>query len=293
MAELSQTQKNQFWRDGVITIEDAVSPQQLDQLRRQFAQWLQESRAHDGPYGETIDNRARFDVEPGHDSQSPALRRVNAPTEISKAYYEVMAESRMTDVVAELIGPNVKHHHNKINSKLPGAATVVKWHQDFPFTPHSNTDLITALLMVDDVTEENGPLEVLPGSHEGPIYSLWHDGKFTGAVADEIANDMQRNAINCLGRAGTVCLMHTCVAHGSAPNLSDMPRTLFISVYSSADAIPCSPNPVPSIHEGLIVRGKDPGVVRATAFEVRRPELPKGASFFTQQSGQGREKPRD
>ena len=34
-----------------------------------------------------------------------------------------MRNSAMTDMVADLIGPDVKHHHNKINSKLPGAAT--------------------------------------------------------------------------------------------------------------------------------------------------------------------------
>ena len=75
-----------------------------------------------------------------------------------------MADSAMTDMVAELIGPSVKLHHTKINAKQPGSATEVKWHQDFPFTPHSNSDLITALLMVDEVTPENGPLEVQPGS---------------------------------------------------------------------------------------------------------------------------------
>ncbi len=97
-----------------------------------------------------------------------------------------MRASRMTDCVAELIGPNIKYHHSKVNSKLPGAATVVKWHQDFPFTPHSNDDLIIALLMVDEVTEENGPLQVVPGSHKGEIYDLWHDGVFTGAVDDAV-----------------------------------------------------------------------------------------------------------
>jgi hypothetical protein len=88
----------------------------------------------------------------------------------------------MVAAVADLIGPNVKLHHTKINSKLPRTPTKVDWHQDFPFTPHSNDDLVTALLMVDDVTDDNGPLEVLPGSHKGPIESLWHDGRFTGAV---------------------------------------------------------------------------------------------------------------
>ena len=46
--------------------------------------------------------------------------------------------------------------------------------------------------------------------------------------------------------------MHTRLLHGSAPNLSDKPRTLFIAVYSAEDAIPQSPNPMPNKHEGMI-----------------------------------------
>jgi hypothetical protein len=185
-------------------------------LRRQFADWVEESRAHDEAYGETVDGRARFDLEPGHSADKPALRRINAPTDVSESYYQVMRDSKMTDCVAELIGPNIKYHHSKVNSKLPGAATVVKWHQDFPFTPHSNDDLITALLMVDEVTEENGPLQVVPGSHKGQIYDLWHDGVFTGAVDDAVTAWCLENAVTCTGKAGSLCLMHTRLLHGSA-----------------------------------------------------------------------------
>jgi len=284
MTVLTQSQRDEFWQTGVLVVENAVDAAQLTALRQDFATWVEESRAHSGPYGKTKDGRPRFDVEPGHAADWPALRRVNAPCDVSKAYFDAMRDSQMTDAVADLIGPNVKHHHNKINSKLPGAATQVKWHQDFPFTPHSNTDLITALLMVDEVTEENGPLEVVSGTHKGPLHTLWHDGVFTGAVADELAADFQRSAITCMGKAGSVCLMHTCVAHGSAPNLSQHPRTLFITVYSAADAAPCAPNPVPNEHEGLIVRGEDPNAIRATSYTVQIPEFPKSASFFSQQT---------
>jgi ectoine hydroxylase-related dioxygenase (phytanoyl-CoA dioxygenase family) len=160
----------------------------------------------------------------------------------------------------------------------------VKWHQDFPFTPHSNDDLVTALLMIDEVTAENGPLEVLPGSHKGPIHGLWHGGVFTGAVDDEVAADSQSNAVTCMGSAGSVCLMHTRLLHGSAPNLSDKPRTLFICVYSAEDAIPCSPNPVPTKHQGLLVKGERTNRVRAMDFQIELPQLPKTASFFDQQA---------
>jgi ectoine hydroxylase-related dioxygenase (phytanoyl-CoA dioxygenase family) len=194
-----------------------------------------------------------------------------------------MASSPMVEMVADLIGPDVKLHHTKINSKLPGAATEVKWHQDFCFTPHSNSDVITALLMVDDVTEMNGPLEVLPGSHQGDLHPIWQEDTFTGAIDEETAAAMQSEAIRCLGPAGSVCLMHTRLAHGSAPNRSAAPRTLLICVYSAGDAVPLTPNPVPTKHEGLFVAGEDKGLIRSEPYEVRRPQYPK-TSFFAQQS---------
>ena len=282
-ARLTQEQIDQFWRDGVLLVEDAVTPAQLASLRQQFDGWVEESKAHGEGYGETVDGRPRFDLETGHSAEQPALRRVNSPAEVSDAFDDAMRSSAMTDCVADLIGPDVKFHHSKINSKLPGAKTEVKYHQDFPFTPHSNDDVVTALLMVDEVTEENGPLEVVPGSHKGPIHGLWHDGKFTGAVAGEIEQDAMAKAVKCAGPAGSVCLMHTRLLHGSAPNLSNQPRTLFICVYSADDAVPLTPNPVPSTQEGQIVRGAPTGRIRTCEYEVARPELPKQASFFFQQ----------
>lgn len=287
MSILTQEQIDAFWRDGVLTVENAVTPEQLAGLKRDFDTWVEESRQQAEPYGETIDGRPRFDLQPGHSEESPALRRVQAPTEVSNAYYEAMASSAMTEMIAELIGPDVKLHHSKINSKLPGAATEVKWHQDFPFTPHSNSDVITALLMVDEVTPDNGPLEVVPGSHTGTLHSIWQDGIFTGAIDDSTAADMQANAVQCIGPAGSVCLMHTRLAHGSAPNRSNDPRTLFICVYSAGDAVALTPNPVPTEHEGLFVKGRDQGKIRAESYQIERPQYPK-TSFFAQQSSDER-----
>ena len=68
--------------------------------------------------------------------------------------------------------------------------------------------------------------------------------------------------------------MHTRLLHGSTANRSDRPRTLYISVYSAEDAIPCCPNPVPSKNEGLIVRGSATGLVRSVAYELRLPRKP-------------------
>ena len=273
-----------FHTNGYLVVPDVITPDLLARLRQDFDAWVEESRTHTAAYGETIDGRPRFDLEPGHTATTPGLRRVSSPAEISDAYHEAMASSRMVEAVADLIGPNVKLHHTKINSKLPKTATKVEWHQDFPFTPHSNDDLVTALLMVDEVTDENGPLEVLPGSHKGPLEPLWHDGRFTGAVDAATTARCQAQAVRCTGPAGAVCLMHTRLLHGSAPNHAAGARTLYIVVYSAEDAVPLAPNPLPSRLEGLIVHGQATGDVRVTPNHLRLPQKPKGASFFVQQA---------
>lgn len=284
MAVLTQTQKDQFWRDGVLVVEDAVSPQELTKLREVFAGWVEESRAHQKDFGETLDGRARFDLQPGHTAEVPGLRRVQSPEEVSGVYADVMRNARTVDICAELIGPAIRFHHGKVNSKLPGTATEVKFHQDFPFEPMTNDDMITCLLFIDEVTLENGPLEVVPGTHKGPLYSHWHGGVFTGTVADEVMEEHRDKVVKCTGKAGSVCLMHASLLHGSAPNLSDMPRTLYISTYYAEDAIELSPNHLPSRFTHELVRGEASGRVRCTPYEMKLPEVPKDTSFFAQQA---------
>lgn len=284
MGTLTQAQQDQFWRDGFLMVEDAVTKEQRTKLRETFAGWVEESRRHTSDYDETLDGRFRFDLEPGHSAETPALRRVQSPEEISEIYADTMRNARTVDFVVDLIGPAIKFHHGKVNSKLPGAATKVKFHQDFLFQPMTNDDLVTALLFVDDVTLENGPLEVVPGTHTGPLYSHWHNGVFTGAVADSVVEQHKGNTIKCTGKAGSVCLMHSTLLHGSAPNFSDQPRTLYIATYYAEDAVELSPNHLPSRLTHELIRGEPSGKVRCTRFEMQLPEKPTDTSFFAQQA---------
>ena len=281
---LTKAQIDLFWKDGVITVENAVTPYQLKCLQDTFAHWVEDSRKHKKDFGEVLDGRPRFDLEPGHSNEVPALRRVQSPEEISSAYADVMRNSKIVDFAADLVGPSIRFHHGKVNSKLPGSATKVKFHQDFSFQPMTNDDMITALLFVDDVTLDNGPLEVVPGSHKGPLYSHWHNDNFTGAVADTVVDENKENIIKCIGPKGSVCLMHASLLHGSAPNLSSEPRTLYIITYYAEDAIELSPNHLPSTLTHELIRGKVSGKVRCSSYNMLIPEVPKGTSFFSQQA---------
>ncbi len=99
-------------------------------MRAEIASWVEASRAHSAPFGPpTLDQRPRFDMGAEHSAERPALRRVNNPSDISAAFHAVMERSAMVDMVCDLIGPDLKFHHCKINLKLPGSHTEVGYHR--------------------------------------------------------------------------------------------------------------------------------------------------------------------
>ena len=285
MSTNNQQLVERFQEDGFVVLENALTDSQLSSLNSELSMWVEESRGNEKPYGKIMDGRPRFDLEVDtHSSESPALRRITSPAEISQVCLDVVKDNKALDLVSEIFSPNIKHWTNKINLKLPGSGTEVKFHQDFPYEPHSNEDIMTVLFFLDDVTLENGPLEVVPGTHNGPLHSLWHDGIFTGAVSAEIEAECKTKAISCVGKAGTACLMHSKLLHGSKPNNSKSSRNLFIVSYTAEDAVKLTENPLPSELDGMVVRGKETGTVRCTSYSVELPEYPQQVSFFDQQS---------
>jgi ectoine hydroxylase-related dioxygenase (phytanoyl-CoA dioxygenase family) len=281
---LNPEELDAYWTNGYAFVEDALTPEQLASLVSDFDGWVEDSRQHSEAYGETLADRPRFDLAPDHSSDKPVLRRIASPVEVSDAYLAVMRDNKALDAVAQLIGPNIEFNNSKINAKQPGSSTEVKYHQDFMFQPHTNEDLVAVLFFLDDVTLENGPLNVVPGTHREALFDHWHDDVYTGAVSAEVEASHVGDAVPIYGPAGSACLMHTRLLHGSAPNRSDRQRTLFISEYRAEDSKPLQVNHIPSRYQGEVVRGVRTNRVRCSTYEMDYPEVPTGASFFEQQA---------
>jgi phytanoyl-CoA hydroxylase len=134
--------REDFNRDGFVMMKNAVSASQLNAMRSKLDDWVDESRDFSENFGEQMDGRPRFDVEPNtHSKDNPALRRVASPIEVSNTYLNVTRDNAALDLIAHIFNPNIKLVGTKINLKLPGSGTIVKYHQDFPFEPHSNDDM--------------------------------------------------------------------------------------------------------------------------------------------------------
>lgn len=203
---ISKSQLKQFRENGYVVVENTISQCELQTVRDQTEQWVHESRFHKSSYGKLIDGQPRFDLEPGHKSTQPKLRRITNSIEISKEIREIVFSSSLTDLLVPTLGENIKFDHCKINAKYPGMQADVKYHQDHIFEPQTNDSVVVALLMLDDTTLENSCLKIVPSFHK-MRYQHAVDGAFTGRVSDEFVNELDSKAEKVEAKAGSICLM--------------------------------------------------------------------------------------
>jgi hypothetical protein len=192
----------------------------------------------------------------------------------------------MAAIAAQLIGGSgTRFHHSKINSKLPHTATQVKWHQDFLFTPHSNDDIITALLMVSDVTPENGPLNVVPGAIRGRCGPTGRTDALPARLTTRWCPPSASSRRLFWPRARCALCIPACFTPRAPMKPTCRGRCLSAS---TPPRMPCPwRKPLPS-RPGQLVAGEESGLVRSTANHLRLPQKPRGASFFVQQAGHDR-----
>ncbi|ASP21012.1 ectoine dioxygenase [Antarctobacter heliothermus] len=228
---LSQKQREFYETNGYLKVEQVVTPSELDELQAVTDQLIDESR-------QVTQSNEVYDLDRGHAPQDPRLTRIKLPHKRHAIYDRILKQSKVTEVLTDLLGPNTFLNTSKLNTKAPGGGAAVEWHQDWAFYPATNDSLLAFGLMLRDVTPDNGPLLVIPGSHKGPVLSHHASGVFCGAVNPEDPQFERDKAVTLTGRAGDMTVHHVRTLHGSAPNVSDRARQILFYECASADAWP-------------------------------------------------------
>ncbi len=256
---LSQTAREKYFTAGYVGAEAVVADPWLAELKAVTAEFVEISRGLDAQAIDASGKRdKRFDLEPDHTAENPRIRRLNSPVDHHEFYWRFASESPMVDVAEDLLGPNIKFHHAKLNFKWGGGGEEVKWHQDIQFWPHTNYDVLTVGVYLDDVLPEMAPMGVVPGSHDGPLYDLYDEGgAWTGNIRDSDVPAIGAERAEYLGGPAGSITVHNCRSvHGSPPNMSDRPRPLLLCAYSSADAFPITGLTRDGLHAEEMVRGE-------------------------------------
>ena len=230
--KLTPDQLSQFDRDGYLFFPGLFTPEETQVLNDAVP--------------ELYSRREDYNVrEKGKD----AVRTNFAAHMYSEPFAKLARHPRMIEPVAELLGEDLYMHQFKVNGKMAFEGDVWQWHQDYG--TWLNDDLMpteramNVAIFLDDVTEHNGPLMFIPGSHKKGVVDASHDLTTTSYPLWTVDNDLirqlvqraggkQGGIVSPKGPAGSMILFHSCLVHASGSNLSPFNR---VSVYLSLCAV--------------------------------------------------------
>jgi phytanoyl-CoA hydroxylase len=269
--ELSQEQRAQYRSDGYTVVPGMLSPAEIAKI-------LDRARAI-----------AHGDFPPA--ARSSVMRDIHfakgllpLPADPERALWKIMNGDRfdpvlaaamhspgILDAVAGLLGEDLLAFLFMVIYKPPNVPdSVHPFHQDglyFHFEPH---DLVTgAWVALDPVSEENGTLCVVPGTHRLPIAE--HEalpGINRGAFAAkgvEGSSDVLADAVTLDLAPGDGVLFHPHLYHRTGGNRSDRHRRVITIHFASATCRSLRAEQ-PDVYGFTLVRGRThPGCLQPAA----------------------------
>lgn len=219
--QLTPEQLDTFHRDGVVA------------LRRRF------TTAEVAELNAVTDRLMAEDVPQNIREKSSGVVRTAMGLHLRDPLFaELVNDERLLAPARQVLG-DVPLYAQQVKVNAKEAFTGEQWQWHYDFATHHHEDgvpepfALNLHIFLDDVTEFNGPLMFVRGSHhDGPAptaldtvttsYPLWTvDRDVVGPLAD-------RGGLICpKGPAGTMLMFGDSLIHASPPNMSPWPRRIF------------------------------------------------------------------
>ncbi len=226
---LDEEQLQAYQRDGYVVVEDLVSSDEVEALRRRLRQYTHEGR----PPG-----KIQIQVEPRVESgelrvehPGDGIRKVSDLVENDDLFRKLGLNGNIVGIIEQILGPDLKMFRNALLMKPPGVGSPKGMHQDSPYWPIEPMELCSCWFALDDATAENGCIGVLPGWHKkGPQPHVRITNDF---VIREDCYNFEEMVLAPV-RAGGGVFFHSLAPHYTAPNRSGNWRRAIALSYMSA-----------------------------------------------------------
>lgn len=247
---LTHAQKKSYLEDGFFFLPAYFSSTEADIIKNQLPHVFDE------------DDQRRVVEKDGR-----IVRSVYGSHHTNEVFGRLSKHPRLVEPAKELLGSDVYVYQFKVNAKAALGGDLWEWHQDYIFWKMEDgmpTSRVTnALIFVDEVTEFNGPLFLIPGSHkegmldssqvadgngEGQSATYSNSPKWISNLTANLKYSLDRKTVRRLveqygmvspkGPKGSVLFFDSNIVHGSPNNMSPFDRAVVIVTYNSVKNIP-------------------------------------------------------
>jgi ectoine hydroxylase-related dioxygenase (phytanoyl-CoA dioxygenase family) len=219
---ITDEQIRQFHEEGYFLLERAIPQEHLELLRRHCQFAIDETNAEMDRLGTDVlgINKRGSRYFSGHTSlrQPELFRFIHSPL--------------MADICRATLGPEAFVFWEQYVVKMAEAGMKFSWHQDSGYVGDvAHRPYLTCWCPLDDVTEENGTVYVLPFSRAGgrALRKHHHDPLSNDLVGYE--GDDPGVPIVC--PAGSIAVFSSVTLHRSGANRTDGTRRVYLIQYST------------------------------------------------------------
>ena len=214
--DITPAQRKQFDEDGYFVAENVFSPAEVDEMRNEFDRLLE----IEGKFG-----GHEVHIEPG------APRLANLFNK-SGAFDRCLA-CKPTLAAAHYLLGEIRVYSLNARNPLKGQGQQLL-HSDVPRVSATDWRVVNSMVMLDDMTGDNGPTRVVPGSHKWvpinvPDVNMAEVKRIE--VTPEDAKIVPKDPmaphpkeIKLTGKAGSVAVINGHIWHGGTRNASGKPR---------------------------------------------------------------------
>lgn len=150
------------------------------------------------------------------------------------ALRSVLFSEAMADICRATLGDTAYFFFDQYVVKGPEGGLPFSWHQDSGYVvgnggPADHAPYLTCWCPLDDATEENGTVRLIPGSHRNGI--LPHDRQ--PGTNDLVGAPAESEGLLVEAKAGDVVAFSSLTLHATGANRSDKARRVYLAQYTA------------------------------------------------------------
>lgn len=230
-----------YRRFGYAVVREVFTAAEIGELARAFDEVHAE--ALNGRAGTSLENTdLRFSDDP---KLGRILRIARWPSFANEVLDRYRVDERVRDILAPLIGSEVRQVVNQLHWKPAGAeSTAFGYHQDIGFRRppeayrNPRSSYVQTAIAIDPHRPENGAIRVYPESHRlGRLVTEMRGRVMDHPLCDEDLRRVDldpRRLVDLVLEPGDVALWNLYTVHGSGPNRSRRDRRVYVNGYVKA-----------------------------------------------------------
>jgi len=224
-------QLEQFREQGYYIARNLLSTEQTEAIRAGLMRKGEDSAASDSYGDDPILEGVAHDA-PDETPLHERFRKLNDLDQVPELWDHWYAGESVLKHLRGFLGDEILNKYASAFLKPARIGGPTPWHQDIAIWGDRNEGAINAWLAIDPATKANGCLQVVPGSHTGPVIEhITYEDSVHCELPRELVADVEVDHIEL--QPGDALIWDAKLWHYSPPNTSDQGRIGVGAVWTS------------------------------------------------------------